>query len=38
MSSTSIQTILFSKPKQKVEKGRRYLANKSKLYTALMNP
>jgi len=37
MSSTSIQTILFYKPKQNDERTKYYLLNKSKLYIALMN-
>jgi len=37
MSSTLIQTIPFYKPKQNDERGKCYLANKAKLYTALMN-
>ena len=37
MSSTSIQTILFCKPKQNDERGKCYLANKSQPSTALMN-
>jgi hypothetical protein len=36
MSSTSIKTYLFYKAKQNKLRGKGYLANKSKFYTALM--